>query len=48
MKDLNIKPATLNLIKEKVGKSLEGIDPEGNFLNRASMAQILRSTNVTS
>ena len=32
IKDLNIKPDTLNLI-EKVGKSLELIGTGGNFLN---------------
>lgn len=44
IKDLNIKPDTLNLIEEKVGKSLEFIGTEGNFLNRTPMAQALRST----
>ena len=34
IKDINIKPDTLNLIEEKVGKSLELIGPGGNFLNR--------------
>jgi hypothetical protein len=45
-KDLNIKPNTLNLIEEKVGKSLEligtgwggGVD----FLNRTPIAHALR------
>jgi hypothetical protein len=36
-KDLNIKPDTLNLIEEKVGKSLELIGTGGNFLNRTPM-----------
>ena len=44
IKDLNIKPDTLNLIEEKVGKSLELIGTGGNFLNRTPMAQALRST----
>jgi hypothetical protein len=34
MKDLNIKPDTLKLIEEKVGKSLELIETGGNFLYR--------------
>jgi hypothetical protein len=40
---LNIKPDTLNLIKEKVGKSHEFIGTGGNFLNRIPMAHALRS-----
>ena len=43
IKDLNIKPDTLNLIEEKVGKSLELIGTGGNFLNRTPMAHALRS-----
>ena len=43
IKDLNIKPDTLNLIEEKVGKSLELIGTEGNFLNKTPMAHDLRS-----
>jgi hypothetical protein len=43
IKDLNIKPDTLNLKEEKVGKSLELIGTGGNFLNRTSMAHALRS-----
>jgi hypothetical protein len=42
-----IKPDTLNLIEEKVGKSLEHIGTGGNFLNRTPMAQALRSTVST-
>ena len=38
IKDHNIKSVTLNLIKEKVGKSLEFIGTGGNFLNRTPMA----------
>jgi hypothetical protein len=44
IKDLNIKPDTLNLIEEKVGKSLECISTGDNFLNRTPMSQALRST----
>jgi hypothetical protein len=43
IKDLNKKPDTLNLIEEKVGKSLELIGTVGNFLKRTSMAHVLRS-----
>jgi hypothetical protein len=43
IKDLKIKPDTLNLIEEKVGKSLELIGTGGNFLNRTPMAHALRS-----
>ena len=43
IKDLNIKPDTLNLIEEKVGKSLELIGTGGNFLNGTPMAHALRS-----
>jgi hypothetical protein len=43
MKDLNIKPDTLNLIEEKAGKSLELIGTGGKFLKRTAMAQALRS-----
>ena len=43
IKDLHIKPDTLNLIEEKVGKSLELIGTGGNFLNRTPMAHALRS-----
>ena len=42
IKDLNIKPDTLNLIEEKVGKSLELIGTGENFLNRIPMAYALR------
>ena len=41
IKDLNIKPDTLSLIEEKVGKSLELIGTRGNLLNRAPKAQVL-------
>jgi hypothetical protein len=43
IKDLNIKPDTLNLIEVKVGKSLELIGTGRNFLNRTPMAHALRS-----
>ena len=34
IKDLNIKLDTLKLIEEKVGKSLEHVDTDEDFLNR--------------
>jgi len=42
-KSLNIKLDTLNLIDEKVGKSLELVVMGGNFLNITPMAYTLRS-----
>jgi hypothetical protein len=44
IKDLNIKPDTLKLIKEKVEKSLEHIGTGEIFLNGTPMVQTLRST----
>lgn len=44
IKDFNIKPATLNLIEEKVGISLECIDRGDNFLSRIQVGQALGST----
>jgi hypothetical protein len=43
IKDLNIRPDTLNFIEEKVGKSLKLMGTGGNFLTRTPMAQALRS-----
>jgi len=43
IKDLNIKPNTLNLIEKKVEKSLELIGKGGIILNRTPMAHTLRS-----
>jgi len=43
IKDLNIKLDTLNLIEEKVRKSLELVGTGGNFLNRMLMVHALRS-----
>ena len=39
----HIKPETLKLIEEKVGKSLEYMDTEERFLNRTPMACAVRS-----
>jgi hypothetical protein len=38
IKYLNIKPDTLNLIGDKVGKSLELIGTGGNLRNRIAMS----------
>jgi hypothetical protein len=38
IKVLHIKPETLKLIEDKVGKSLEDMGKEGKFLNRIAMA----------
>ena len=43
IKDIYIKPDTLNLIEEKVGKSLEHICTGENFLNKTPMTYALRS-----
>ena len=42
-KDLHIKPDTLKLLDEKVGKTLEHLGTGENFLNKTPMAQALRS-----
>ena len=44
VKDINIKPESLNIIEEKVGDNLELIDTRDNFLNRTPMAYALRLT----
>jgi hypothetical protein len=43
IKDLHIKPDTLKLIEEKVGKSLEHMGIGENFLKRTPVAYALRS-----
>jgi hypothetical protein len=43
IKELHIKPETLKLIKEKVGKSLEDMGTGEKFLNRTAMACAIRS-----
>ena len=43
IKDFNIKPDTLNLTEEKVGKSLELIGIARNFLSGTSIAHTLRT-----
>ena len=42
IKDLNIKPATLNLIEEKLGSTLECIGTGNHILNIIPAAQNLR------
>jgi hypothetical protein len=44
IKDLHIKPDTLNLKEEKVGENLEHMGTSGKFLNRTPMAYALRSS----
>jgi hypothetical protein len=44
IKDVHVKPDTLKLIEEKLGKSLKDRGTGGNFLIRTSMAYALRST----
>jgi hypothetical protein len=43
IKDINIKPDTLNLVEEKVEKSFELIGTGRNFLNTTLMAHALRT-----
>ena len=44
IKDLNIKPAILNLIEEKVGRTLECSGTGNHFLNITPPAQTPRET----
>jgi hypothetical protein len=44
IKDLNIRPVTLNLIEEKVRNKFELIGTGKAFLNRTLATQVLRST----
>ena len=43
IKELHIKPDTLKLIEEKVGKSFKDMGTRQKFLNRTAMASALRS-----
>jgi hypothetical protein len=43
IKEFHIKPETLKLIEEKVGKSLKDMGTGGKFLNRTPMACAVRS-----
>jgi hypothetical protein len=43
IKDLHIKPETLKLIEEEVGKRLEDMAIGGKILNRTAMACTIRS-----
>jgi hypothetical protein len=42
IKDLNIRPATLKLVQEEAGNTLELIRIGNDFLNRTQMAQQLK------
>ena len=44
IKDLNIKPTTLNFTEEKVGSTLEHIGTGNHFLNITPVSQTLRET----
>jgi hypothetical protein len=44
MKDLNIRPQTLNLVQERVGNTLELIGIGKNFLNGTPATQQLRDS----
>ena len=44
IKDLDIKPITLNLIEEKMGSTPECIGTGNHFLNIKPVAQTLRET----
>jgi hypothetical protein len=43
-KDLNIRPETLKLVKERAGNTLEAIGMEIDLLNRTQVAQQLRKS----
>ena len=43
IKELHIKPETMKLIEEKVGKRLKDMGTGGKFLNRTPMACTVRS-----
>jgi hypothetical protein len=43
IKELHIKPETLKLIEEKVGKTLKDMSTGEQFLNRTAMACAVRS-----
>jgi hypothetical protein len=42
IKELHIKPETLKLVEEKLGKSLEDMGTGGNFQNRTAVACAVR------
>jgi hypothetical protein len=46
IKDINIKPETLNLIEDNVEKNLELIVTGGNFLKRTPIAHALKSKKL--
>jgi hypothetical protein len=42
IKELHVKPETVKLIEDKVGKTLEDMDTGEKFLNRTAMACAVR------
>jgi hypothetical protein len=42
IKELHIKPETLKLIEEKLGKNLEDMGTAGKFLNKTAKACVVR------
>ena len=46
IKELQIKPETLKLIEEKVGKSLEDMGTGEKFLNRTAMACAVNQESI--
>jgi hypothetical protein len=42
IKDLNVRPETLKLLQENIGKTLENVDRGNYFLNRTPVAQEIR------
>jgi hypothetical protein len=46
IKELHIKPETLKLMEEKVGKSLEDMGTGEKFLNKTAMACAVRSRTI--
>ena len=46
IKELHIKPETLKLIEEKVGKNLQNTGTGEKFMNRTAMACAIRSTMI--
>jgi hypothetical protein len=43
VKELYIKPETMKIIEEKVGKGLEDMGTGGKFLSRIPMACVVKS-----
>lgn len=43
IRDLNVKPQTLKLIKENIGSTLQDKGIENNFIKRTAFSQELKS-----